>query len=108
MSSRQAKIAASIGGGLPAVSVVVASCVGDSWLILAVVGLFLALAVTVGWLLLRQPFFEISETVRGGSRRRIWQVGVAQSPTDANNASLSPPKQPNRKTSARHRADFQE
>lgn len=89
MSSKGAKVATRAGGAGPVVGMLAVASIKDPWLAIAVVSFLCALAVAVGWLLLRRPFLEISETVQEGNRKRVWRAGVAE-PAIPNVATSSP------------------
>lgn len=78
MSSKFAKVVAPAAGAAPVVGIV--TLIENPWLALAVFGFLVTLALVVVWLLCRQPFFEMSESVEGDARWRLWRAGLDQSP----------------------------
>lgn len=108
VSSKRAKVAAWAGGAVPVVSMLAAASINDPWLAIAVVSFLCALAVAVGWLLIQRPFLEISETVREGSRKRVWRAGVAEPAIRNDGASSSLLRQRGRRSLSWLRTEIQD
>ena len=80
MSSRPAKAVRPVGGALTVAGIIAAALSGDLWLAAIFFGFLLILAVIAGRILFRRPYFEFSETMQDGTRRRLWRAGVEHSP----------------------------
>lgn len=89
MSSKSAKIGAAVLGIGPAIGVFATALSESPWTALAALGSIVALALVAAWLLSRRPYFEISDSIQGGVRRRLWRAGVGQLPRGAVHAPPS-------------------